>query len=178
MAKDWRTAHQMETVGISGHFGVQINISAPEHIIGKEEALSFALFKAGQSVMEEMTAITLDRDPSAQERAGRQRREMVGLFSHPIFVEEIPNGYCPQACCRHLPWFVITTVIGRFKVGWRKSVIHLEWTETVGTKDAESLFSAENTTKDDKMIHAWSTEDARRYVMAIFDSTHEEINLG
>jgi hypothetical protein len=82
-------------------------------------------------------------------------------------VEEIPNGYCNRYCCAHLPWYIVTTRLGRIKIGWRKSVINIDWAETQGTKTSEELFQSENVTKDTRGIHAWGYEKARAYVGAI-----------
>ena len=106
----------------------------------------------------------------SQRFAKTQRQEILGLFDAPIYVETIPNGYCNEACCKHLPWFKITTSIGRFKVGWRKHVMHIDWLETVAKKTAEALFPDDPTTKDGRMIHAQSWEDARRYIKTVIES--------
>ena len=84
-----------------------------------------------------------------------------------IYVEEIPNGYCSRYYCKHLPWFVVTTRIGRFKIGWRKRVISIDWSQCPNTKTAEELFPQENVTKDERLIHAWSYEKAKEYIAAI-----------
>ena len=60
--------------------------------------------------------------------------------------------------------------IGRFKIGWRKRAILLDWSETVGTKTSEELFKDEDVTKDTRMIHAWSLEHAKRYIESIVAS--------
>lgn len=87
----------------------------------------------------------------------------------PIFVKDIPNGYCSQACCEHLPWFEVTTTIGVFKIGWRKRVIVIDWFGTYIQSSAKRLFPEEDVTKRDKIIHAWSYEKARDYIALIFE---------
>ena len=93
---------------------------------------------------------------------------------NPIYIEEIPNGYCNRACCRHLPWFIVTTTVGRIKIGWRKRVIEIDWSDTKGTAEAETLFAAEDVTKGTRYIHAWSVEKAKSYVAAIMSSRVNE----
>jgi len=102
--------------------------------------------------------------PVELERAAQERMALLGCFPGVIYAEAIPNGYCSDYCCRHLPWFIVTTSIGHFKIGWRKRVIHLDWEKTQVTKSADELFPHENTTKSGRMIHAWSLEKAREYV--------------
>jgi hypothetical protein len=99
-----------------------------------------------------------------------QRAELVALFDNPDEVEEIPNGYCNQWCCRHLPWFVVTTPVGKIKLGWRKRVISIDWTSTLVEATAEELFPNEKVTKSLRLIHAWGIDDARRYIQTILTS--------
>src|ERR1019366_8994163 len=100
-----------------------------------------------------------------------ERAEILACFPLvPIYVEEIPNGYCNRFCCAFKPWFVVTTPRGRIKIGWRKSVIHLEWTDSDIKGDAKTIFPKEEawegyeTTQYDKVIHAHGSEAARKYL--------------
>ena len=87
-----------------------------------------------------------------------------------LYVDEIPNGYCSRGCCAFYPWFIVTTPKGRIKIGWRKSVIHLEWTDSEIKADAETIFPKEEawpgyeTTQYDKVIHAHGYEPAKDYI--------------
>jgi len=150
-----------------GTFGVKIFVAAPEPII---EALRarYAGYDAVKMVQRMVQEEAIRQDPNTPLELARNR-ELVNLFPEPIFVEEIPNGYCSEPCCQHRPWFVVTTRKGRFKIGWRKRVINIDWTETVGTKMSEELFADEKVTKDTRSIHAWSREDAARYIGKILD---------
>jgi len=75
-----------------------------------------------------------------------------------------------KGCCRHIPWFEVTTRVGVFIIGWRKSVISIDWEGTVGTKNAEELFPTEDVTKNGKSIHAWSYAKAKEYVTTIINT--------
>lgn len=151
-----------ESFGSHG-FGVRIMIATTAPM-PKAEALKEAGWKAREMVRQALEAAVIANDAAAQQRAVRDRRELLALFPGRIFVEAIPNGYCGRACCSHLPWFVVTTEIGRFKIGWRKRVIHIEWTETIVRQSAEELFPQEQVTKHERLMHAWSLEDAQRYI--------------
>jgi hypothetical protein len=41
------------------------------------------------------------------------------------------NGYCGDLCCPHRPWALAETKYGLIKIGWRKQVINIEWSEDV-----------------------------------------------
>jgi hypothetical protein len=118
------------------------------------------------AVMEEV----IKNNPAAQERAANEKASIIALFPGQPFVEEIPNGYCSDFCCKHRPWFVVTTPVGRVKLGWRKRVILIDWSETRSTKTSNKLFAGEDVTKGDRMIHAWSYEKAKEYIDAILNS--------
>ncbi len=165
---EYKTLHASESISFGGDaFGIKIMVAASQLPNLDTDAIWGAAYKAAGLVTAEVRAAVMADDEEAQKRAKRERAELIDLFGGRIFVETIPNGYCSDWCCRHLPWFVVTTEIGRFKIGWRKRVIHLEWTDTVGTKRAEELFPGEDVTKGDKMIHAWSLDKARQYIAAI-----------
>ena len=104
--------------------------------------------------------------------ASDNNRKILEIFDKPIFVEEIQNGYCDDVCCEHLPWFVVTTKVGRITIGKRKRVFHIDWEDTVGTCTSAELFEDEDVTKDKHYIHAWSVEDAKRYVDLIIMSAN------
>jgi hypothetical protein len=108
---------------------------------------------------------TIAVDPESKTNALKERQEIISVFAgRNIYVEEIPNGYCSQYCCKHLPWFVVTTNKGRIKIGWRKRVISIDWSDSIIKETAEILFPSEDVTKYDNLIHAWGLEKAREYI--------------
>ena len=78
-------------------------------------------------------------------------------------LKAIANGYCPCESCG--PWFIVTTPIGNWTVGWRKRVINIEWPSL--KFDAESLFKDESVTKSNIMIHAYGKDKASEYINKI-----------
>ena len=171
----YKTLTGFESLGSIGSLGVRIEVAGSNLPDLEIDDIRDAGYKAMDSIKEAITAAIMAADPKAQERAKEEREEILGCFDGPIYVEEIPNGYGKQGCCRHLPWFVVTTAVGRIKIGWRKRVIEIDWSETKGTAEAETLFAAEDVTKGTRYIHAWSVKKAKSYVAAIMSS---RVNTG
>jgi hypothetical protein len=167
---EYTTLCHTESIGSHGAFGIKIMVAAGQFTDFKAGAISDAVHTAERLISSEVKAARIEVDEVEQQRAQHQRRELLALFPAPIFVEAIGNGYCPNACCRHLPWFVVTTTIGRFKIGWRKRVIELDWSGTLATKTAAVLFPGEEVTKFDRTIHAWGYDAAQQYIAAVIES--------
>lgn len=167
---EYVTLYSEETFGDQGGFALEIRVAATKLPDLDKQQIKSAAYEAARKVSAEVLAAIKASNPSTLQAIARNR-ELVSLFPKPIFVEEVENGYCKDWCCRHLPWFVITTTIGRFKIGWRKRVIAIDWSETVGTATSEDLFSGEDTTKSGKSIHAWSLEAARRYIGTVIKNS-------
>jgi hypothetical protein len=150
-----------EGFGDYGEFGIRIFIGT-DHELNADERITVreAASKIRAAVMERSIAL----NSTAREQAAEERKGLLGLFPDLIYAEEIPNGYCSQWCCKHLPWFIVTTRCGRIKIGWRKRVIEIDWSDSAVTATAEKLFPNENVTKDGRIIHAWGYDKAREYI--------------
>lgn len=148
-----------------------------EILVAHDRALTenecYDIQQKSKEIQEIILEKTISLDPKAIASAAAERAQLVGLFSEPIFVEEIPNGYCSQYCCKHLPWFVVTTKVGRIKIGWRKRVINIDWSETTCKIPGGVLFPTEESTKGEKgennpyYIHAWTIDKAKEYIECI-----------
>ena len=88
----------------------------------------------------------------------------------PVYVREVDNEYCGPKCCPHRVWLLVTTRVGVVKVGWRKSVMVVDWSASDVAETADVLFAGENVTKGDRMIHAWGYEKATEYLAKIAGS--------
>lgn len=84
-----------------------------------------------------------------------------------------PNSYHPNAT-ESWPWARLTTPWGDIVFGWRKRVItiHLEFDGL----NLETLFSQEDVTKGEHLIHAWGKEKAIEYLTRIREQL-EQPNL-
>jgi hypothetical protein len=172
---DWVTLRSYEAMSGRRGIGVRIMVVAPSGLDLKADAIGDAAYRASDIVEQALIEAGHASDPQSLEHQRQNRAQIVGLFDDPIFVSEIPNGYCNRACCRHLPWFRVTTCIGTFEVGWRKRVISIDWNGTIVTKSAAELFPGEDVTKEGRLIHAWSPEKAREYIGRVIDSVQEAV---
>lgn len=65
------------------------------------------------------------------------------------------------------PWVIVHTSKGPIKIGWRKRVIVLDWSESLIKAKAEVLFATEDVTKCDGLMHCWSLEKAKEYLTVL-----------
>ena len=150
----------------SNGFGIKVFILVPEGRV-LEEKDQDEVRHVAYKLYEDLQGRLHKSDPKEIEATKQEREKILALFGdRTIFVEEIPNGYSTQY---GRPWFVVTTRLGRIKIGWRKSVINIDWSETVGKVKAEELFKDETVTKGDSYdnyfyIHAWGYDKAKEYI--------------
>jgi hypothetical protein len=157
-------AYKYESFGGRGYLGLRIMVAANREL---NEIDGRVIRHAAESLHDGIMAETIRLDPDTTPRRAVERAEILKLFPQPIFVEEIPNGYCSSWCCRQKPWFIVTTAKGRIKIGWRKSVINIDWSDSAITQGADTLFPSENVTKGDKYIHAWGYDQAEKYMLVL-----------
>lgn len=62
------------------------------------------------------------------------------------------------------PWWLVKTEVGLVELGWRKRVIHIEWTDTPIRYQDPSAITQDATTKDATSVHAWSDVKALEYL--------------
>jgi hypothetical protein len=164
------------TGGTASHeIGIKVYVKLDRPLNDQDRRLSYKIMDLiHDGLMEE----TYRLDPRKGFEAATVKQEILALFGGDVcYVDEIPNGYCSQWCCKHLPWFIVTTPRGRIKIGWRKSVIHLEWTDTNIKGDAAAIFPKEEawpgyeTTQYDKVIHAHGYDAAKKYIRRLMEAT-------
>lgn len=100
-------------------------------------------------------------DPEHQASIVEEKAALVALFPQPIYVKPIENGYGERM---DFPWFNVTTSKGVIKIGWRRRVINIDWSESDIKAKAEDLFPEEKVTKGDHHIHAWDYAKAKAYI--------------
>jgi hypothetical protein len=172
--QDWKVIEGEVTAGHRGTLGVRVQIAGTMLTATQGEKVREIAYSAMTDIKEELTAEFWAADPKAQQTRQMQRLELLRCFPTPIWVEELPNGYCNRGCCRHLPWFRVTTTVGIFVIGWCKRVINIDWEGVPGAGTSRALFAAENVTKGEYSIHAWGVGDAARYVQVIIASVNPQ----
>lgn len=111
--------------------------------------------------------------PDYQEKRQKIISDLKGLFDNPIYCKEIPNEYWGKDSGYgwSSPWLLATTTKGVIKIGWRKRVINIDWSQSDVTKTAEELFPNESVTKgsysNPRFIHAWGYDKAKEYLNKI-----------
>jgi len=99
-----------------------------------------------------------------------QLKEFENIFSKVYNLSElkftaIPNEYC--SCEKCASWFIVSTLDGDIKIGWRKRVISIVWLDNY--KRFKETFVNEDTTKGGNLdgvryIHAWNVDKAIEYL--------------
>jgi hypothetical protein len=159
MNMNYKQVFHLESIN---NYGVKMSIALDRDFTEDD---NMDIHKSISDLMEKILYRTQELDPKIKEINIKTRQEFVSLFTNSIYVEEIPNEYHKSP----LSWFKITTKIGHIKIGWRKRVIYIDWTNTEVLKSGEELFPDEDVTRSSKYdntkyIHAWSYEKAKEYI--------------
>ncbi len=157
----YKEAYFSEAFGAQG-VGVKIEIAMSDRELDDTDSQNLSAL--GREIMETVQERSIALDPKSQEHAKEERAKLIALFPEPIYVEDTPNGYCNQYCCKHLPWFIVTTKIGKFVIGWRKRVINIDWSSTQVPFTARGVFPNEDVTQGDRSIHAYGYDKAKEYI--------------
>jgi hypothetical protein len=138
---------------------VEILITTNREITEKE--YDDILYSHAEEIVRKIRTQSMILDPKVQKDAAEEKEELLSLFPKPIYVKEIPNEYNKNPFS---PWFIVTTHEGPIKIGWRKRVIHIDWSESDILETTDILFKDEDVTKGDKYIHAWGYHKAKEYI--------------
>lgn len=111
-------------------------------------------------------------DPNFEKEKLCHVQRILDLFpTYCIYAEQIPNEYGHPYDAYYLksPWLIVTTKIGRIKIGRRKRVWSIDYTDSQCTVPAINLFPDEDVTRHNFTIHAWTDEKAKEYLTKIIE---------
>jgi len=74
----------------------------------------------------------------------------------------------PPRCC----WYFVKTIKGWIKIGERKRVIAIDWSDT----DIQVLVTDDDVTKGLSLVHAWTITDTIKYLTALGKKINEANN--
>lgn len=151
-----------------GPFIFEINVQMDREFTDNDRR---AADKCADELINALHKETIANDEESIKFREETKQTLLGLFETPIFSKEIPNEYYGENSpySFNFPWFLVTTSVGPIKIGWRKRVISIDWSQTIVPKTAEELFKEEDTTKDGKLIHAWTYAKAKEYLKVIIN---------
>lgn len=171
--REWKQltydARNGTTIGLS-EIEVRVDSTAPVnlHRLRDDERV----FSAMALLRQALDAEILASDPNMLLGAQAKKENLLKAFGRwGAMHTEIPNRYWrpEDPWAKYSPWFRVATPIGILIVGWRKHVIHLEWTDSFVTKTAKEIFSDEDVTKIEKIIHAGSYEKLQAYIQTLME---------
>jgi len=167
--KDMKLLTGMESYGGTGNFKGQILIESEKFKALSEETQSHISFDAQRlmEVIREQINMEWAKVNEVDDRS-KHAEELSGLFKEagfdPIHIEVINSEYCGEACCYKYPWIIATTNKGRIKLGWRKRVMNLDWSDSDLGINGMEMFKDEDVTKGTSYIHCWGKEKALEYL--------------
>lgn len=88
-------------------------------------------------------------------------------------VWELPNQYWPESYAdlrKEYPWWLVKTQFGLIEIGWRKSVISIDWSDT----GLLAIVTEDKTTKSETLVHAWTMPKALEYLTALRAAANKE----
>ncbi len=166
---DMKILYGRENYGTTGCFKGQILIESEKFDSLPEDIRTNISFRAGDSleIIKEQINMEWAKINEAEDRK-KHSEELSELFKKAgfdlIHVEIIDNEYCGKACCYKYPWIIVTTNKGRIKLGWRKRVMNLDWSDSDLEIDGMKIFKDENATKGTNYIHCWGKDKAIEYL--------------
>ena len=157
-----KRVYYIQSIGsISGNMEFEINLSLNRELTKTDEQ---NINKIGDLLREALYTESIKNNLEIKLNAKVETEKLIALFPNKIFIQEIPNEYSNDAYYQMFPWLLITTNKGPIKIGWRKRVIEIDWSNTIIDKLADDLFPDEDVTKSNSYIHAWSYEKAQEYI--------------
>ncbi len=162
-SEGYEVAHSQESYG-EHSFALLILVKMSNRKLCDKDRL----YRVGDQIKRDLDTVSAEMDPEGPAKRERERVGICGIYQSAgvdaIYMEPLANGYCSEPCCLNLPWFRVTSKIGHVVIGWRKRVLSIDWKDSLVKASGNELFPEENVTRWETGIHAWSTEDAAKYI--------------
>jgi len=152
--------------------GVRIYVQMSAREVDPRDKDWDTFYEAMAIILKGLEKTTIETSPDFEAKKKKTRDSFAGMFRDagldPIFMEELPNGYCPDdPFYLTSPWFKVTSRIGHIVIGDRKRVTSIDWSGTTVERLAAELFPDEDVTKENRLIHAWTDEKVVEYLKAL-----------
>jgi hypothetical protein len=134
----YKTVSQTQQYG-KYTIGVQINVHVGHELSDAEMSV---INNACDSIVNVLYHGSVAADPETMERIRKENENLLALFpgcGH----KKIPNEYSSDP---NRPWLNVFTPKGTIKIGWRKRVINIDWSETIVVQGGNELFPDEDVT--------------------------------
>lgn len=160
--KNYKSVSKIEVFSNPG-FGIDIQLFLNRDLYEDE---GYEINAAAKKIIDMINENTIFHSAKYKERVAAEKISLLACFPETIYVKEITNEYMGGKLD---PWYLVTTKKGVIKIGWRKRVIVVDWTNSDIIDKPEDLFPNEDVTKSSgydkhKLIHAWSYEKAKEYI--------------
>lgn len=162
--------YSKEVFGTRYSYGVKILVDVGRTITEFEKIEGYKAMDLIETAILTSSAL---QDETSVESGRAETLQLTNLFPRRVYVEKIPNGYCSRGCCVNKPWLIVTTQVGRIKIGWRKSVINIDWSDSAIKRRGRDIFPDVDVTVGDHHIHAYGYEQANGFIKVLL---YEDIN--
>ncbi len=154
-----------------GYLSMGIGLSCSIPLTDVEKSIAFNVL---HKLWDDIETERVKNDPTLKQGADEMVNALTKCFvdagQSPVFVERIKNEYSNGSWCIHRPWLIVTTSKGRVKIGWRKRVIEIDWSDSLIDIDGDHIFVHEKVTTGPHMVHAWGYKNATEYLRVIFSN--------
>lgn len=157
--------HSTCTMGMN--ISVKIDVAGIEEFNDEQQN---QISRHCSQIVEELLRSEKAKDPNVEIQKKQVIEKLLECFSEYISFQEMPNQYSNHPVYLSLPWIKVKTLRGYVILGWRKRVISIDWENISDPPDARHIFRNEDVTKEKHLIHAWSYDDAKRYILTILSN--------
>lgn len=149
--------------------GVKVLINSPIEI-DKNYAIRVMIDKFQEELIEQINLEIVTQNPENGRIYNETIFNLQDCFPQKYNYHVIPNEYCSKYCCYTKPWLRVHTPIGPIKIGWRKRVINIDWSEVSPLYlISPTVFKDENVTCGEYYVHAWGYDKAKEYIFKILN---------